>query len=178
MRNYFKFGMFALAMSLYSCGGSGDTAADDSVPANPNNPNNPNSTASVSDADSDPVEEVIPPSQRVDLSTKGVGPIKSVDFDLNSEINQELADKGQKIYETNCTACHHPHKQLVGPPQEGVFERRTPEWVMNMIMDPEGMVQNDPLAKELLMEFNGSPMSNQGIDEAGARALLEYFRTL
>jgi hypothetical protein len=40
------------------------------------------------------------------------------------------------------------------------------------------MVNEDPLAKELLMEFNGSPMANQGLSEEEARAVLEYFRTL
>jgi hypothetical protein len=49
---------------------------------------------------------------------------------------------------------------------------------MNMILDPEGMVTNDPLAKSLLIEFNGSPMANQNLTEEEARAVLEYFRTL
>ena len=49
---------------------------------------------------------------------------------------------------------------------------------MNMILNPEQMVKEDPLAKELLIEFNGSPMANQGLTEEDARAVLEYFRTL
>ena len=49
---------------------------------------------------------------------------------------------------------------------------------MNMILDPEGMVQKDPLAKSLLIEFNGSPMANQSLTKEEARAVLEYFRTL
>jgi hypothetical protein len=40
------------------------------------------------------------------------------------------------------------------------------------------MVQQNPLAKDLMVEFNGSPMANQGLTEAQARAVLEYFRTL
>lgn len=36
----------------------------------------------------------------------------------------------------------------------------------------------DPLAKELLIEFNGSPMANQNLSQEDARAVLEYFRTL
>jgi hypothetical protein len=49
---------------------------------------------------------------------------------------------------------------------------------MNMILNPQEMVQKDPLANDLLKEFNGSPMSNQGLTEDQARAILEYFRTL
>ena len=47
-----------------------------------------------------------------------------------------------------------------------------------MILNPEEMTQKDPLAKELLIEFNGSPMANQGLTKEDARAVLEYFRTL
>ena len=49
---------------------------------------------------------------------------------------------------------------------------------MNMILNPDVMVNEDPLAKDLLMEFNGSPMANQNLTEDEARAILEYFRTL
>ena len=49
---------------------------------------------------------------------------------------------------------------------------------MNMILNPEKMVKEDPLAKDLLKEYNGSPMVSQNVTKDEARALLEYFRTL
>lgn len=115
-------------------------------------------------------------SERVDLTTKGVGPIKSVT--LAPEIDQEMASKGKEVYDQMCLACHRIGKKFIGPPPNGILERRTPEWVMNMILNPQEMVQQDPLARDLLQEFNGSPMSNQGLTEDQARAVLEYFRTL
>ncbi|RUA17015.1 MAG: cytochrome c [Flavobacteriia bacterium] len=115
-------------------------------------------------------------SERVDMSTKGVGPVKSVT--LAPEVDQALAATGKGIYEQMCMACHRVGKKFIGPAPNGVLERRTPEWVMNMILNPQEMVQQDPLAKDLLQEFNGSPMSNQGLTEEQARAILEYFRTL
>jgi hypothetical protein len=48
---------------------------------------------------------------------------------------------------------------------------------MNMILDPEKMVKEDQLAKDLFMEFNGAPMSNQSLSQDDARAILEYLRT-
>jgi cytochrome c len=39
-------------------------------------------------------------------------------------------------------------------------------------------VKEDPIAKKLLVEYNMSPMANQNLSEADARAVLEYFRTL
>jgi mono/diheme cytochrome c family protein len=89
-----------------------------------------------------------------------------------------MAATGQEIFKINCTACHKPTKRFIGPAPLGVLERRAPEWIMNMILDPEGMVKNDPDAKKLLIEYNGSPMANQSLTEEEARSILEYFRTL
>ncbi len=116
------------------------------------------------------------PSETIDLTNKGIGPIKALT--LPAEIDQAMAAKGDEIYKKMCTACHRPDKKFIGPAPKGVLERRTPEWVMNMILNPEEMVQKDPLAKDLLMEFNGAPMANQNLTEEEARAVLEYFRTL
>jgi mono/diheme cytochrome c family protein len=115
-------------------------------------------------------------SERIDLTNKGVGPVKSIS--LPAEIDEALASQGQEIYNKMCTACHKPTVKFIGPPPVGVLERRTPEWVMNMILNPEVMIVQDPLAKDLLMEFNGAPMANQNLTEVQARAVLEYFRTL
>lgn len=109
-------------------------------------------------------------------SNHGIGPIKA--FELPDEIDQELAVKGLEIYEAKCTACHKPEKRFIGPPPKGILEKRTPAWIMNMILNPEEMVQKDPMAKKLLIEFNGSPMANQNLTEEEARTVLEYFRTL
>ncbi|MEK6152256.1 cytochrome c [Flavobacteriaceae bacterium 3-367] len=118
----------------------------------------------------------VPPSKRVDLTNKGVGAI--TELVLPAEIDDDLVAKGAELFKVNCTACHRPHKKFIGPAPEKILERRTPEWIMNMILDPERMVKEDPLAKELLIEHNGSPMANQSLNEEEARAILEYFRTL
>ncbi len=116
------------------------------------------------------------PSETIDLTNKGVGPITSIT--LGAEIDQAMATHGAEVYKKMCTACHKPDKKFIGPAPKDILKRRTPEWIMNIILDPEGMVKNDPLAKKLLIEFNGSPMANQNLTEEEARAVLEYFRTL
>jgi len=121
-------------------------------------------------------EKKEPASERIELSNKGVGPITSVDLGL--VVDQDMAAHGKEIYGKMCTACHKADKKFIGPSPTGILERRSPEWVMNMILNPEGMVKEDPLAKDLLMEFNGAPMANQGLSKDDARAVLEYFRTL
>lgn len=124
----------------------------------------------------EPVATDVKPSETVDLTNKGVGPITSLT--LSAEVDQEMAKKGEGIYNQMCLACHRVDKKFIGPAPKGVLERRSPEWVMNMILNPEVMVKEDPLAKALLAEFNGAPMANQGLTEEQARAVLEYFRTL
>jgi len=121
-------------------------------------------------------EKKVVASERVELSNKGVGPITSIT--LGAEIDKDMAAHGMDVYGKMCTACHKVDKKFIGPAPTGILERRSPEWVMNMILNPEEMTKKDPLAKDLLMEFNGAPMANQGLSEEDARAVLEYFRTL
>lgn len=115
-------------------------------------------------------------AETIDMSNKGVGPVKEVN--LNENIDQAMAAKGKELFEQNCTACHKTDKKFIGPAMEGITERRSPEWIMNMILNPEVMVKEDPIAKQLLIAHNGSPMANQGLEREQARAILEYFRTL
>jgi len=105
---------------------------------------------------------------------KGIGPVKSLSL---GAINNQMAEEGQKIYKQMCTSCHKPTKRYIGPAPKGILERRTPEWIMNMILNPEEMVTNDPIAKELLERYL-SPMADQNLTEEEARKVLEYFRTI
>ncbi|WP_347175010.1 cytochrome c [Polaribacter uvawellassae] len=112
----------------------------------------------------------------IDMSNKGIGPIKSVT--LGSSIDKALADNGQQIFKNKCSACHRTDKKFIGPNPTGILDKRSPEWIMNMIMNPQEMTAKDPIAKELLAQFNGVPMADQNIQEEESRAILEYFRTL
>ena len=105
---------------------------------------------------------------------KGFGPIKTVA--LGETIDQALADKGKAVFESKCTACHKFGERYVGPDMAGVTERRQPEWIMNMMLNPQEMLEKDPTAKELLGEFM-TQMPNQNLTEDEARSVLEYFRT-
>ncbi len=104
---------------------------------------------------------------------KGIGPVSSVEL---GDIDEALVEKGKELYKANCTACHKIGKRAVGPALKGVTERRKPEWIMNMILNPQEMVDNDPTAKALLAEYL-APMANQSLTEDEARAILEFFRT-
>jgi hypothetical protein len=66
-------------------------------------------------------------------------------------------------------------EKVVGPALGGVTKRRTPEWIMNMILNPEEMTKQDPTAQALLAEHL-TQMTFQNVTEKEARAILEYFR--
>ncbi len=121
-------------------------------------------------------DKVVPASQRITLDDKGVGQIK--ELTLPAEIDTEMAAAGAALFKTNCTACHKVDKRFIGPAPKGIMERRSPEWIMNMILDPQLMVEQDRCAKDLLVEFNGAAMANQNLTVEQARSILEYFRTL
>ena len=133
-------------------------------------------------SESSATDETTPPpksmlaEQQDPLENKGIGPIKEVI--LEDEIDMEMVEAGKKVYMQMCTSCHKTDKKFIGPAPKGIFERRSPEWVMNMILNPEVMIMKDPIAKQLLIEYNGAPMANQGVTEEQARQILEYFRTL
>lgn len=107
------------------------------------------------------------------MKDKGIGPISSITL---GELDETMAATGKEVFKTKCSACHKMTKRFVGPALNGITERRTPEWIMNMILNPEEMVEKNPAAKQLLAEYL-SPMANQSLTEDEARQILEYFRS-
>lgn len=147
-------------LAFTSCGGGNESGSNDSTTTK----EAPKSMMAEEPAEVDPMDNT------------GIGPVN--ELVLPAEVDQALAANGEKIYAEKCTACHKPTEKFIGPAPKGILERRNPAWIMNMILNPQVMVKEDPIAKKLLMEFNGSPMANQNLTEDEARAVVEYFRTL
>lgn len=105
-------------------------------------------------------------------TSKGVGPVTEVKLEA---VSADMATKGKAVFEAKCTACHKLDQRYVGPALGGITKRRTPEWVMNMILNPIEMTQKDPAAKELLGEYL-TQMTFQNVSQDEARQLLEFFR--
>lgn len=117
--------------------------------------------------------EIYKKKEEPKVNPLGVGPVQ--EQLVLGDIDPKMAEEGEAIFTQMCTACHKMDKRHVGPALAGVVERRNPAWVMNMILDPEKMVKEDPVAKALLAEYL-SPMANQNLTQEQARAVLEYFR--
>ena len=86
--------------------------------------------------------------------------------------------KGEEVFAMKgCTACHKVGGgKLVGPDLKGVMSRRDQEWVERMILHPDVMLKEDPVAKKLLAE-HFTPMPNQNVDpQAELPYLLSYLK--
>jgi len=105
----------------------------------------------------------------------GIGPVKK---ELNlGPIDKKLAADGEKIFESKCASCHKLDERYVGPAQRNVLQRVTPEFFMNMVLNPDENLEKHPHAKDMLIQYM-QKMTNQNVNLADARALLEYFRVL
>lgn len=155
------------SLLLISCGGKEEKKEGFSVDR---------SKATEQSSETPSVTDAVPASKRIILEEKGVGQIKEITLD--PQIDTEMAASGEAIFKSNCTACHKIDKRFIGPSPKGILERRSPEWIMNMILDPKLMTEEDRCAKDLLIEFNGAAMANQNLTVEETRSILEYFRTL
>lgn len=103
----------------------------------------------------------------------GIGPVKSK-IELG-EIDNRLVALGERLYEQKCTICHKLDDEYMGPPQGNVLIRRTPEFVMNMLLNPDEMQEKHPAFKESKFRYS-MRMPNQNLSYDDARAILEYLR--
>ena len=140
---------------LYACGGANENASTESE---------------ASDATE---EQATVTDTKAKSDSKGVGRFTSVE---TGPIDEAMAAKGEAIFTSKCSACHKTSAdKIVGPGLEGVTTRRTPEWIMNMITNPEEMTKKDPVAKALFEEHLVQ-MTFQNVSDDETRQILEFLR--
>ncbi len=105
----------------------------------------------------------------------GIGPITE-EVTLE-DIDMSKAEEGEKIFKMKCSACHRIGERYVGPALGNVLDERTPTYVLNMILNPDEMVQKHPEAKKMLQEYL-SPMPNQNLEQEQARAIVAYLASV
>ena len=78
------------------------------------------------------------------------------------------AEDGQAVFDSLCKGCHTiGGGKSVGPDLQGVADRRDADWVRAFILVPDKVIAaGDPIAKQLLGEYNNVPMPNLGVTEA------------
>jgi mono/diheme cytochrome c family protein len=145
------FGVFA-----YACGSNDKPAAEGSETTSNSTAENPSTSDPAYDA------------------KRGAG--KFTNVEINPQLDNAMADKGQKVYDVKCASCHKlTEERLVGPGWAGVTTRRTPEWVMNFVTNTEEMLAKDPEAQAQL-EICLVRMPNQNLSDDEARSVFEFMR--
>jgi hypothetical protein len=105
----------------------------------------------------------------------GIGPLTRA-VKIDARVDHELAERGEQLFAQKCAACHKFSERYVGPPLADVMKRRTPTFMMNMMLNPLGMVERHPETKKLLAEFFVA-MPNQNLTPEEARQVFEYVRS-
>ena len=106
--------------------------------------------------------------------TKGIGAVKNVT--LKTPLEKERIPRGLAIYEMKCSACHKlTPERFVGPGWKDVTKRRKSEWIMNMIINTDVMLEKDEESQKLL-ELCLTRMPNQNVSVGDARDILEFMR--
>ena len=105
----------------------------------------------------------------------GIGPV--TEPVVLGPVDAKEVHEGKELFDQKCGACHKPNERYVGPALGGVVERRTPEYVMNMALNPAEMIRRHPEAKKLFTTYLVE-MPNQGLTPEQARRVVEYLRTL
>lgn len=105
----------------------------------------------------------------------GIGPVKKVDL---GPINDKMVEDGKKIFNNKCITCHDMDNKKVGPPLRNITKERTPEYLMNMLVNYHQMITEDPLLKDQFRRYNYVPMTDPLLKQPEARSVLEYLRSV
>lgn len=149
---------FSIALFVISCGGSGGKNNSETT--------EPATSATTSDTTQNGNHSYDP--------NRGEG--KFHDVQVSDKLDEAMAEKGEKIYDLKCSACHKlTNERLVGPGWKGVTKRQTPAWIMNFVTNTDEMITKDPKAQAML-EICLVRMPNQGLSDDDARNVLEFMR--
>lgn len=152
MKTVLSLATFTLFILLIACGGEADQKA---------------SSGDTSKRSETKIERKADP--------RGIGEITKVE--LTDPLDQHMIKLGKAISEMKCASCHKydTEERLVGPGFKNVTNKRSPEWIMNMITNVDVMLDQDPVARKLLEECLVR-MPNQNISVDEARDILEFLR--
>lgn len=107
-------------------------------------------------------------------NNKGIGPVTEVV--LLNHIDEKMVSKGERLFNNECASCHRIHESGKGPALGNVLERRSPEFVMNIILNTQEMIEKDPVVMSLKGQYE-SEMVQVDVTQEEAREIVEYLRT-
>jgi len=87
-------------------------------------------------------------------------------------------DGGEKIFESNCSACHTiGGGRLVGPDLSGVYRIRNNEWLISFIRSSQQLIKSgDSAAVAIYEEYNRVPMPDNRLSDAQILGVIDYIK--
>lgn len=115
--------------------------------------------------------------EAVQLPAEEIPASEAVLVTPTKEINAEIARRGESLFQSKgCIGCHTVGGgRLTGPDLQEVTERRSLDWFVAMVINPDSMLGEDPAARELFAEYM-TPMMDLGLSADEAASLYEYLR--
>lgn len=104
----------------------------------------------------------------------GIGPI-TTDAQLGA-VDPARAARGKDLFIQKCATCHYLDQRKTGPALRDITKRRSNEYVMNQILNPEQMGKLHPDGKKMVAQY-AQFMTIQGITRENALDLLDFLRS-
>jgi cytochrome c551/c552 len=104
----------------------------------------------------------------------GIGPVKHVTL---GAIDTRMVSKGKDLFNNKCLLCHDLDQKKIGPPLRDITKIRTPEFIMNLLLNTAQMQQEDPIIKDLIATYK-VPMVPPNLSKEDCRSILEYLRSV
>jgi len=87
--------------------------------------------------------------------------------------------KGQTIFGNQCTACHNPYLDGIGPKLAGVTKDNSVEWIKNFIKDPKKAIDaGDTTAQKLFKQYKTiMPSFGSSLTDDDLNAVIAFLHT-
>lgn len=140
-------------------------------------------TMSCSDSNKQDASKVFDPyeSKTSQLNTNnsydidtGIGNFKYVK--INKNIDESLANNGEKLFIIKCGTCHKlTHEVFVGPGLQDITTRKNAAWILNLMTNTDLMIEKDAELQAQL-EICKVKMPNPNLSESEALSIYEFLR--
>jgi hypothetical protein len=99
-------------------------------------------------------------------------------LELKDELDLKLSRKGKILQEQKCASCHKLTDEVsIGPGWKDITNKRSPEWLMNLMTNTEEMLKMDPSLIDQVKKY-GVSMPDPQLTEEDARSILEFMRSV
>lgn len=165
----FLIACFVICVGLLSCKNEPKAPTSSSTSSPAPEPTGP--TMTVNDPD---IEEKLK-NMKPNANNKGITEIKGVN--MSHPISSAMVSKGKQVFANKCASCHSIDGSSSSASNlSNSLTKRKPEWIMNMIYNPNvNVAANARESRELAKCYTRQP--NQALSIMEARDFLELLRT-